>query len=83
VTQTILIGAFVVVMSMLIDFARPRRIAFRRLGEPYWEVARSEAELAAKLNGGVADVDVPARPLVVRLWRRLFPPRGKTVEIAR
>jgi hypothetical protein len=39
--------------------------------------------LAAKLNGGVADVDVPARPLVVRLWRRLFPPRGKTVEIAR
>jgi hypothetical protein len=81
VTQIILIGAFVVVMSMLIDFARPRRIAFRRLGSRYWEIARSDAELDAKLDGEVADVIMPARPLVVRLWRRLFPPRGKTVEV--
>lgn len=40
------------------------------------EIAFSEAHLNAKLDGTAAEVVAPARPLIVRLWRKLFPPKG-------
>ena len=42
----------------------------------YWEIARSEAELFTKLNGDMAEIDMPARPWHVRLWLRWFPLQG-------
>jgi hypothetical protein len=50
-------------------------IRFCRVGAPYWEIARDETELRHKLNGQVATVIMPAKPLVVRLWRLIKTPR--------
>ena len=41
-----------------------------------WEIAFSEADLARKLDGEMAEVHMPAKPWYVRLWRLLFPLRG-------
>lgn len=59
-------------------------IRFRRLNRPTevidgvsvqtWEVAFSQRDLNAKLNGEVAEICMPAAPWYVRLWRMFFPP---------
>ena len=41
-----------------------------------WEIALSEADLARKLDGDMAEVHMPAKPWYVRLWRRFRPLRG-------
>lgn len=38
-----------------------------------WEVALSEAHLWAKLDGEMAEIDMPAQPWLVRVWRRMCP----------
>ena len=59
-------------------------IKFRRLNRPAqytsdgvkietWEIAFSEEYLNAKLNGETAEVIMPAKPWVVRFWRKFFP----------
>lgn len=58
-------------------------IRFRRLNRPTevidgvsvqtWEVAFSQRDLNAKLNGEVAEICMPAAPWYVRLWRICFP----------
>lgn len=60
-----------------------RIIRFRRLSRPdamvdgitvqRWEIAFSEAILHAKLDGEMAEVDMPAKPWPIRLWRGFFP----------
>lgn len=61
-------------------------IHFRRLNRPVevtntgrvietWEIAFSEAHLFAKLDGEMAEVDMPALSWYVRLRRRWFPLR--------
>lgn len=51
-------------------------IRFRRLNKRKWEIAFDEEHLFEKLDGDVAEIIMPAKPWFVRLWRRLFPPRG-------
>jgi hypothetical protein len=66
-------------------------IKFRFLDGPVSDlrfIAFSEDNLRAKLGGRMAEVEMPARPLLVRLWRKLFPPRaievppGQTATLA-
>lgn len=51
-------------------------IRFRRLSRPAcgpWEIAFNEDHLWQKLDGEMAEVIMPAKPLIVRTWRKLFP----------
>jgi hypothetical protein len=38
-----------------------------------WEIAFSEEHLWAKLDGEMAEIVMPAKHWIVRLWRRFFP----------
>jgi hypothetical protein len=61
-------------------------IRFRRLSQPpvivggvsvaTWEIAFDESHLNAKLNGEMAEVIMPAKSLLIRLWRLFFPLKG-------
>ena len=66
-----LIGLF-----FLIDYQRLRIIKFRRLSAKYWEIAFTKEELFYKLDGELAEVEMPAAPLIIRLYRKFFPLRG-------
>jgi hypothetical protein len=50
-------------------------IKFRRIGRKYWEIAFNEKQLYEKLHGEMAEIHMPTKPLVVRLWYKLFPMR--------
>ncbi|MCZ6655582.1 MAG: hypothetical protein O7D91_21445 [Planctomycetota bacterium] len=56
-------------------------IRFRRFGSQSWEIAFSEQGLREKLDGDMAEIIMPAKPFLVRLWRRLFPLRGVEVPL--
>lgn len=45
----------------------------------HWEIAFSEAELWAELDGEMAEIIIPAKAWYVRLWRIFFP--LKMVEV--
>jgi hypothetical protein len=65
-------------------------IRFRRLSAPtiivdhvkiqLWEIAFSEKELFEKLDGELAEVIMPEKPLLVRIFRFLFPLHGQKGE---
>ena len=48
-------------------------IRFRRLNKTHWEIAFNEDNLFEKLDGDMAEIIMPDKPLIVRLWRKLFP----------
>ncbi len=58
-------------------------IRFRRLDNPVrvingiritiWEIALDEQDLMQKLDGGMAEVIMPAKPWYEQLWVKLFP----------
>lgn len=78
----LLIPVLAFALYLFLDWDRVRIIRFQRasnFGTPWWEIAFDEEHLQAKLDGEMAEVIMPAKPLVVRLWRRLFPLR--TVEV--
>ena len=60
---------------LFLDYHRPRIIRFRRLGRSVGEIAFDERELFSKLDGDMAEIIMPAKPLIVRLWRRIRPLR--------
>jgi len=62
-----------VAIATVVDCTRSRLIRFRRLDRKRWEIAFNQHDLELKLNGDMAEILMPARPLVVRLWRRFFP----------
>lgn len=41
-----------------------------------WEIAFSEKHLWAKLNGEMAEIIMPGKCWITRLWRRFFPLKG-------
>lgn len=41
-----------------------------------WEIALSETELWAKLDGETAEIIMPGKSWIVRLWRIFFPLRA-------
>ncbi len=41
-----------------------------------WEIAYNEKHLWAKLDGEMAEIIMPAKHWMVRLWRRFLPLRG-------
>ena len=47
-------------------------IRFRRLDSDRWEIAFSEDHLFQKLDGNMAEVIMPAKPLLCQLWMRLI-----------
>ena len=51
-------------------------IRFKREGSKYWEIAFNEKHLAAKLNGDMATVIMPAKNIFIRLYRIFFPLKG-------
>jgi hypothetical protein len=54
-------------------------IKFRFLDGPVSDlnfIAFGPEHLRATLDGRMAEIIMPARPLLVRLWRKLFPPRA-------
>ena len=48
-------------------------IKFKREGNVNWEIAFNEDHLNAKLNGDMAEVIMPKKTILVRLWRVVFP----------
>ena len=44
------------------------------------EIAFSEKHLWSKLDGGMAEIEMPAKPWYVCLWRRFFPLKGIEIE---
>ena len=51
-------------------------IRFRRLDSDMWEIAFNEKHLFEKLDGGTAEIIMPAKAWPIRLWRRFFPLEG-------
>ncbi len=48
-------------------------IKFKREGSVNWEIAFNEKHLNVKLNGDMAEVIMPKKAILVRLWRAVFP----------
>ena len=67
-------------VHLLSDYERRRLIRFRVVGERHWQIAFNQDHLNAKLAGRMAEVIMPARPLCVRLWRKVFPPQCIEME---
>ena len=44
--------------------------------EVQWEIALSEEQLWAELDGEMAEIVMPAKSWIVRLWRYFFPLKG-------
>lgn len=42
----------------------------------FWEIAFNIDHLHYKLNGEMAEIIMPAKPLIIRIWRYFFPLRG-------
>jgi len=55
-------------------------IKFRRLNKSRWEIAFNESHLNRKLNGEIAEIIMPAKSLIVRLWRKFFPLKEINME---
>ncbi len=56
-------------------------IRFKREGNVNWEIAFNEDHLNVKLNGDMAEVIMPEKGILVRLWRRVFPLTGVVKDI--
>ena len=50
-----------------------KTIRFRRLNKTLWEIAFNEKHLFEKLDGDTAEIIMPEKSFLVRLWRRFFP----------
>jgi len=76
---------------IMLDLNKIRIIRFRRLSRKpeyrmtnrgtvvqvwIWEIAFSEGELYAKLNGDMAEIIMPEKPWLLRAWRSFFPLKG-------
>lgn len=75
----LIISAVSLALYLFLDFHKLRIIRFRRLeNNPYgfWEIAFSPDQLFEKLDSEQAEVLMPAKPLLVRLYRKFFPLRG-------
>lgn len=68
-----------VVVVLAADFLSVRIIRFRVLGQRHWQIAFDEDHFRAKARGLACEVRMPAKPLLVRLWRMVFPLRVITV----
>lgn len=55
---------------------RMKVIRFRRLHKDNWEIAFNEEHLFEKLDGDMAEVIMPAKSWLIRLWRKFFPLKG-------
>ena len=76
----ILLGCGIVVV-LICDWARPRLIRFRTIGESRWRIALSERELYDKLDGVMAEIVMPSKPWIIRAWRKLRPPKAIECEV--
>lgn len=65
-------------------------IKFRRLNRPVeirasvairrFEIAFNERHLHAKLDGEMAEIHMPAKGVLTRLWRKVFPLQGISAQ---
>ena len=69
----IAMSVFVFFLYLFLDYHKLRIVKFRRLTSKTWEIAFSEAELFARLDGAVAEVYMPEKPLLIRLYRKVKP----------
>lgn len=69
------------IIYILLDCQRLRIIKFKREDKYYWEIAFSEKELQQKLEGKMADVIMPEKPIIIRWYRYFFPLKGQQIEI--
>jgi len=58
-----------------------RLIKFKRSYNDFWEIAFDEKQLCSKLNGDMAEIIMPAKNVFVRMWRKIFPLKGKTMNL--
>ncbi len=65
---------------LVYDWFKPRWIIFRRQGHSLWEVAFTQEELNRRLDGEMAEIEQPEKPLLIRMWRKLFPLRGINIS---
>ena len=56
-------------------------IRFKRKDKSNWEIAFNEEHLNLKLNGDMAEVIMPGKGILVRLWRIAFPLKGMHLKI--
>ena len=48
-------------------------IRFRRINSDIWEIAFNQDHLNAKLDGEFAEVIIPSKNILIRIWRKFFP----------
>src|ERR1700744_2517723 len=72
----------ILVIYLLLDLSKIRLIKFRPLDDELWQIAFNEKELYEKLNGRLAEVFMPERPILVRFWYKLFPMKFKKIAPA-
>lgn len=70
---------FITVIYLLADLKRLRIIKFKVDGNDYWEIAFSEKELHARMNGRTGEVQMPAKPIIIRWYRYFFPLKGRNI----
>lgn len=68
-------------LYLLLDYFRSRLIWFKPHGESYWRIAFSEVEMWRELDGRTAQIIMPSKPLIVRIWRKFFPLKGTNEKI--
>ncbi len=64
---------FSTILYLLIDYQRLRVIKYRPLGGKTWFIAFSREQMWHHLHGNMADVVMPAEPLIVRIYRKIRP----------
>lgn len=67
---------FASLLYILIDYQRPRLIKYRPIGENQWFITTSEVSMYKYLDGQMADIIMPAAPLVERLYYKVRPKTG-------
>ena len=57
-------------------------IRFRRLNKKNYEIAFNEKHLYEKLNGECAEIIMPAKNIIVRLYRKIVPMKFIEMKIS-
>lgn len=59
----------------------PTRVFHRLVEIDPWEIAFNEEDLFAKLDGEMAEIIMPDKHILARLWGRLFPPKAQECQL--
>lgn len=71
-----------ILIFLLLDYNKLRIIRFKPDGQEYWRIAFSDKDMFAELDGRMAEVIMPAQPIIIRVWRFFRPLKGSKIDIS-